>query len=255
MKKSDVARRHDRILSLLAQHALLSAASLAELLGVTVQTVRTDLRMLDEEGVIRRRHGTAHLATPGDNIGFQPRLAVSRDEKARIGEAVAKLIPPGASVALGTGTTVEAVARALSRHSDLTVFTNSIHTVLALHLAPKVTVSLAGGAVRLRDLDFIGAESVDFFAHVRADFAVFSVGGLSPAGDLLDFNMEEIRARRAIFDCARHRILVMDQSKFGRTAPHAHGKVWAVDSVFSGRELPEHIRQELYLAGQDFVRA
>lgn len=254
MKHTDVARRHDRILSLLASHASLSAAALAELLDVTVQTVRTDLRQLDEEGSIRRRHGAAHLVTPGDNIGYQPRQALSRDEKARIGAAVAQIIPPGASVALGTGTTVEAVARALSRHEGLTVFTNSIHAVLALHLAPRVAVSLAGGAVRLRDLDFIGSESVEFFARVRADFAVFSVGGIGPGGDLLDFNMEEVRARRAIFDCARHRILVADGSKIARAAPHAHGRLWAADTVVCGGDLPEEVGQEMQLTGRHLVR-
>lgn len=253
MKNTDIARRHDRILSLLANHASLSAAVLADLLSVTVQTIRSDLRLLDEEGAIRRRHGSAHLLTPGDNIGYQPRMQVSSDEKARIGEAVASIIPPGASVALGTGTTVEACARALARHEGLTVFTNSIHAVLALHLAPKVSVSLAGGTVRLRDLDFIGSESVEFFARLRPDFAVFSVGGISAAGDMLDFNMDEVRARRAIFDCARHRILVADRSKIGRAAPHSHGKIWAVDTVICGRELPGEIRQEMSLAGRRLV--
>lgn len=254
MKNSEVARRHDRILSVLASHASLPASALAELLGVTVQTIRTDLRQLDEEGAIRRRHGAAYLVTPGDNIGYQPRQALSRDEKSRIGTAVARIIPHGASVALGTGTTVEAVARALSRHEGLTVFTNNIHAVLALHLAPDITISLAGGAVRLRDLDFIGSESVEFFANVRADFAVFSVGGIGPAGDLLDFNMEEVRARRSIFDCARHRILVADGSKIGRAAPHAHGRIWAAETVVSGGDLPEEVCQEIRLTGRNLLR-
>ena len=255
MKNTETARRRDRILSLLASHASLSAAALADLLSVTVQTIRSDLRLMDEEGVVRRRHGSAHLVTPGDNIGYQPRLALSQGEKARIGEAVASVIPPGASVALGTGTTVEACARAMARHEGLTVFTNNIHAVLALHLSPGVTVSLAGGVVRLRDLDFIGSESVEFFARLRPDFAVFSVGGVSPSGDLMDFNMEEVRARRAIFDCARHRILVIDQSKFGRAAPHAHGKLWAAETVICGRDLPGEMQQELQLSGRRMIRA
>ncbi|WP_375597505.1 DeoR/GlpR family DNA-binding transcription regulator [Devosia sp. Naph2] len=254
MKNSDIARRHDRILSLLASHASLSASALADLLSVSVQTIRSDLRMLDEEGAIRRRHGAAHLLTPSDNIGYEPRLEVSRDEKSRIGDVVAGLIPPGASVALGTGTTVEACARALAHHEGLTVFTNSIHAVLALHLAPKVSVSLAGGTVRLRDLDFIGAESVDFFAGLRLDYAVFSVGGLSPNGDMLDFNMAEVRARRAIFDCARHRILVADQSKIGRPAPHAWGKLWEAETIVCGGYLAPSVQEEVKLGGQTMVQ-
>lgn len=254
MRPTEIARRHDRILSLLASHAELSATALADLLAVTVQTIRSDLRQLDAEGAVRRRHGAACLVTPGDNIGYHPRLEISRDEKARIGEEVARLIPPGASIALGTGTTVEACARALARHEGLTVFTNNIHAVLALHLAPRVAVSLAGGAVRLRDLDFIGSDSVEFFARLRPDFAVFSIGGIAPSGDLLDFNMEEVRARRAIFDCARHRILVADRSKIGRAAPLAHGKLWAAETVVCGGDLPAAVAQEIEQAGHQLIR-
>lgn len=116
-------------------------------------------------------------------------------------------------------------------------------------------MSVAGGTVRLRDLDFIGSESIEFFARLRPDYAVFSVGGISPSGDMLDFNMEEVRARRAIFDCARHRILVADQSKIGRAAPHAHGKLWAAETVICGRDLPREIQQEMTLAGRRIIRA
>ena len=109
--------------------------------------------------------------------------------------------------------------------------------------------------VRLRDLDVIGLESVEFLARLRPDYAIFSVGGVSPAGDLLDFNMEEVRTRRAIFARARHRILVIDQSKFGRPAPHADGKLWAADTVISGRDLPGEIQQELQLSKRRMIRA
>lgn len=253
MKSTEIARRHDRILSLLASHASLSAAALADLLSVTVQTIRSDLRMLDDEGAIRRRHGSARLPTAGEAAGCQPAIEAARDEAARIARAVAGIIPPGASVALGAGATVEACARALARHPGLAVFTNSIHAALALRLAPGVTVSLAGGTVRLRDLDCIGPESVEFFARLRPDFAVFGVGGISAAGDMLDFSIEEVRARRAIFDCARHRILVADQSRLGRPAPHAHGKIWSADTVVCGRDLPAGIGHEMNRAARRFI--
>lgn len=249
MHKPEISRRRDLILSLLSSYGELSAQALSEMLEVTVQTVRTDLRALDDGGMIRRRHGSANLATPAENISYDPRQSVSRAEKDRIGAAVAALIPPGASVALGTGTTVEACARALARHEGLTVFTNNIHALLALQLAPGASISLAGGAVRLRDLDVIGSESTDFFARVRPDYAVYSVGGVSGAGDLLDFNMDEIRARQAIHGCARHRIIVVDHTKIGRAAHHAHGKLWAAETIICGAELPATIIAEIGVSG------
>ena len=116
-----------------------------------------------------------------------------------------------------------------------------------------MTVSLAGGAVRLRGLDFIGSEGVEFFSRLRPDFAVFSVGGLSRDGDLLDFNMAEVRARKAIFDCARHRILAIDQSKIDRLALLVDGMLWAAEMVICGGVLPAEIQQEMQVLGRRLI--
>ncbi|CUH65067.1 Glycerol-3-phosphate regulon repressor [Thalassovita gelatinovora] len=243
MEKSDSARRRDHIVNLLSSYGELSATALSEMLDVTVQTLRADLRALDEARIVRRRHGGATLTSASENISYQPRLAVSRDEKNRIGAAVAALIPNGATVALGTGTTVEAVARALTGHEGLTVATNNIHVVLALRTAERITVLLAGGEVRLRDLDFIGAESLEFFAGLKFDHAIFSVGGVSENGDLLDFNLDEIRARQAITACAGTRTLVVDHAKIGRQAPHSWGRLQELERVVCGGIFPSALKQ------------
>jgi DeoR family glycerol-3-phosphate regulon repressor len=242
MSAPDLARRRDRIVNLLSIHGSLSAADLAGRLAVSVQTIRTDLRELDEQGVIRRRHGEASLNRGTENIGYQPRLAIARDEKGRIGQAVAGLVPDAARVALGTGTTVEEVARALVGRENLLVATNNIHAVLALRAAPGVTVHLAGGKVRLRDLDIIGAESQEFFGQFRLDVAIFSCGALSPQGEVMDFTPEEIRARRAIAACGARTVLILDSTKIGRPAPLKHGHLWDYDLVVHAGSLPDATR-------------
>ncbi|SIO30128.1 DeoR/GlpR family DNA-binding transcription regulator [Vannielia litorea] len=253
MKASEAARRRDRIVNLLSSYGELSANALSDMLGVSVQTLRADLRALDEARIVRRRHGGASLATSSENIDYQPRQETSRDEKARIGAAVAGIVPNGATLALGTGTTVEAVARALVGHEGLTVATNNIHVVLALRMARRISVLLAGGKVRLRDLDFIGAESAEFFAGLRFDFAVFSVGGLSGDGRLLDFNLEEVRARKAITAAGRRRVLVVDQTKLDRDIPFACGALTDLDTIVCGGQLPAALRQKVQAAGCELL--
>lgn len=253
MTQTETARRRDRIVNLLSTYGELSATALSDMLGVTVQTLRSDLRALDDARVVRRRHGGAMLASATENISYQPRLAVSRDEKDRIGTAVAGLIPDGASLALGTGTTVEAVARSLTGHARLTVATNNIHAVLALRSAQDISLLLAGGKVRLRDLDLIGAESAEFFAGLRLEYTIFSVGGLSPTGDLLDFNLDEIRARKAIAAAGQQRILVIDHAKIGRPAPHAWGRLQEIDLVVCGGTLPPELKADATAWGAQVI--
>lgn len=131
-----MAKRRDAIIALLSENGSLSAAEWSGRLGVSVQTVRADLRDLDAAALVRRRGGRVQLQQQSENIGYLPREAIARQEKQRIALAVKTLIPDGARVAPGTGTTVEQCARFLASHETLFAASNSIHAVCALQNAP-----------------------------------------------------------------------------------------------------------------------
>ncbi|MCR8826970.1 DeoR/GlpR family DNA-binding transcription regulator [Pseudosulfitobacter koreensis] len=243
MARLDMEERRDRIVALLSEHGRLSAAALSEGLAVSVQTIRADLRDLDHAGLVQRRSGTAQLRQQHENIGYLPRESIARQEKQRIALAVKALIPNGARVALGTGTTVEQCARLLAAREDLFVATNSIHAVCALQTAVGATVELAGGSVRMRDLDMIGVAALEFFARYRVDYAVFSCGGLSTCGDVMDYNTDEVSARKAIAACANQTILVVDSQKAALDLPCRHAALWDYDLIVTGATLPDDLRR------------
>ncbi|MEP2718353.1 DeoR/GlpR family DNA-binding transcription regulator [Pseudophaeobacter sp.] len=243
MKRSDLDLRRDQIIALLAENGALSAQELCTRLDVSVQTIRADLRDLDEAALVQRRNGMAQLRQQAENIGYLPRLSLSHGEKHCIAQAVQPLVKNGARVALGTGTTVAQCARLLATRQDLFVASNSIHAVMALQNAPGAQVDMAGGSVRLRDLDVISSASIEFFAHYRMEQAIFSCGGISPSGEVLDYNSEEIAARQAITNCARQTILVVDSEKFGLDLPCRALNIWDYDVVVTGAELCPQLRQ------------
>lgn len=232
--RQDVTKRRDVIIALLSENEALSAAELSDHLAVSVQTVRADLRDLDEAAIVQRRNGKVRLRQQSENIGYLPREGISRQEKQRIALAVKNLIPDGARVALGTGTTVEHCARFLATHQNLFVASNSIHAVCTLQNAPGVAVELAGGTVRMRDLDLIGGAALEFFAKFRVEFAVFSCGGISPSGSVMDYNSDEVFARQAISSCAKKSVLVVDSKKYGLDLACQQGHIWDYDIIVSG---------------------
>lgn len=239
----DVTQRRDAIVALLFENDALSAAELSFELDVSVQTIRADLRDLDEAGLVQRRNGTVRLRQQSENIGYLPREGIARQEKQRIALAVKNLIPDGARLALGTGTTVETCARFLASHKELFVASNSIHAVCALQHAQGITVELAGGAVRMRDLDMVGTPALEFFSKFNVDYAVFSCGGLSESGSVMDYNSDEVTARKAITNCSKNSILVLDSTKFGLDLTCQTGDVWDFDFVLTGAAFSPPILQ------------
>ena len=192
---------------------------LAEAFGVTVQTIRRDLTEMCEAGVLDRIHGGAVLPSGVTNIGYEDRRRLNAAAKEAIGRACAALIPNGASLFLNIGTTTEAVARALRDHANLMVVTNNMNVATILAANPSAEIVLTGGSLRRADAGLVGDLAVQTIRQFKVDFAVIGGSALDRAGDLLDFDLSEVRVARAILDHARQAILVADMGKLARTAP------------------------------------
>ena len=226
--------RRSAIVALVTERGEISIDALSHHFGVSLQTVRSDLRDLTAQGLLLRRHGmVAPFAR--ENIGYQQREIVNINGKRWIGERVAQLLCDAQSCFLGTGTTVEMVARALPETTSLSAFTNNLHAALPLSQLTGCELTVAGGRIRKRDLDIIGSDALTFFSRYRVDIGVVSVGGIGESGDLYDFNDEEVLARQALIASADLTVLVVDSTKFGRTALCRNGSVGDFDYVVSDR--------------------
>lgn len=211
--------RHSTILTHARRDGAVAARTLADTFGVTVQTIRRDLRDMCKAGLLERTHGGAVLPSGVRNIGYDDRRALSRDAKMRIALRTAKLIPDNASLFLNIGTTVEAVAHALHAHRNLMVITNNLNVANILARNPSCDVVVAGGSLRRSDGGLVGDLAALAIARFKVDIAIVGASAIDPNGDLLDFDPEEVRVSRQILDAARSSILVADKAKFTRKAP------------------------------------
>lgn len=108
----DAPSRHADIVSRLRRDGRVDVARLAGDLDTSEVTVRRDLDLLAEAGVLQRVHGGAvSLLMRGDELPFAMREVESSETKARIGAAAAALLRDGEAVVVDSGTTGLAVAR------------------------------------------------------------------------------------------------------------------------------------------------
>ncbi|MCG6903761.1 MAG: DeoR/GlpR family DNA-binding transcription regulator [Rhodobacter sp.] len=223
--------RRQRIVELTLQQKSVVVDDLAETLGVSAQTVRRDINHLCDINILRRRHGGAEVFETEGNTPYDQRAATNPSAKRAIAVAAAGLIPDGSTIAISVGTTPMMVAEALGDKKSLTVITNNMNAAMALGREASNRIILPGGELRLPDLDFVGDHVVDFFGSYRTDFGVFGVGGVAGDGGLLDFQRSEVRIREKIKDNSKLVILVLDHTKFGRSAPAVGGEISGMDRV------------------------
>lgn len=228
-------RRRDLIQQVVQERGGVSVGALAEMLGVSTQTIRRDLEILCDDESVRRAHGRIELAEHRLNTPFEQRAGTNLAGKRAIAEYAASLIPNGATLFISIGSTALSVARALHRRKELTVITNNMSAAMALCEEVSNRIIVPGGEIRLPDRDFIGEEVVDFFGRYRAEFAIIGTAGVDTDGRLLEFHQAEVRASARMRDNAQKTILVIDRSKFGRLAPAVGGNIADVDHVVCDR--------------------
>jgi DeoR family glycerol-3-phosphate regulon repressor len=213
--------RERAILERLEETGTARVEDLARALGVTGETVRRALKRLEAAGRVARVHGGAHLKDWGPEPTFAQRMQVNPGPKRRIAEAVARMLPDGASVFLDVGSTTAYVAQALRVRRDLLVVTNSLPVAQALTGLNGNRVFLAGGELRAHDGGAFGAEALDFLRQFRVGHAVLSVAAVHPDGGFLLQDLREAEFSRAMIARAETVIVAADASKFGHTAPIA----------------------------------
>lgn len=231
--------RQNEILEIAKGEGRVSVEDLAQRFDVTLQTIRRDLTELAESGYLDRVHGGAVPRVGVNNLGYDERRRLNAAAKAAIGKACAAAIPDNCSLILNLGTTTEAVARELLGHRNITVITNNMNVANILVNNPDCEIMVAGGALRRTDGGLVGELTTQFFEQFKVDYAVIGASALDIDGDLLDFDLAEVRVSKTIIRQARQTFVVCDHSKLDRSAPVRLASLSEIDEVFTDQGLPD----------------
>jgi len=244
--------RQQRIEEHLAKVEFASLDELSELVDASVSTVRRDLDILESKSSLKRTHGGARLTNPkSDEFMFSTRDTHQLDEKEAIGRACAELILPNQTVIVDAGTTCFHVARHLEAKNPH-IITNSLPVANHFSASNKLEVVVTGGVIYPRLGVLVGPLAVAAFAQVRADLAIMSCGGLTPAGVSNSHGLL-IEIQRAMMHAARRVVLCVDHTKFGRQSISHLCALNAVNTVITDQAPPSEMRSALSKAGVELI--
>lgn len=233
--------RQTEILEIAREEGRVVVEDLAQRFDVTLQTIRRDLTELADAGHLDRVHGGARPRTGVANLGYVQRRRMNEEAKATIARACAAAIPDNCSIIMNLGTTTEAVARELLGHRNITVITNNMNVANTLVANESCEIIVAGGALRRTDGGLVGELTTQFFELFKVDYAVIGASAMDAEGDLLDFDLAEVRVSKAIIRQARQVFLVCDASKLGRSAPVRLASLREVTALFTDAALPDDL--------------
>lgn len=232
--------RQQKILSLLGISGKVVASDLCDLLQTSEDTVRRDLRDLDEAGLLKRVHGGA-LPRVSSPLAYHRRQEQAGTAKDSIGRAAAGLLHNGQVILLDGGTTVLQVALHLAPNLRATVMTHSAPALVALSQHPGVEVVMLGGRLFKEAQVAVGAQTVAALRAVNADVCVLGASSLHPEAGITALDYEEADVKRAMIEACSELIVVAAADKLGKVAPYHLASVERATYLVTERSVPDAI--------------
>lgn len=210
--------RQSKILEMILETGEVTVNRLAKRFNVSEMTIRRDLVCLERQGELIRTHGGAVVSKSGAiEFEFHRKGRQFAREKQAIAREAVKLVQPGMTVTLDTGTTTLEVAKALTGIHPLTVLTSSLAIASALYAFNRIELVLLGGTARKGSPDLTGWLTEENLKRFRVNLAFVGSDSVSPEG-LFTTDMNVARVSQAMIAGADLTILVVDRSKFEKTS-------------------------------------
>lgn len=207
--------RQAYIAQMVATQGKVRVAQLTQHFGVSEPTVRKDLAVLEQKGLLKRTHGGAVSVRPPMEQEVASRQARNWEAKAAIARACLRLLSPGEAVFFDSGTTVRQIAHALAGSGlRLTVLTDSPAVAEAVADAPGIAHILLGGQLRKLSGCLVGPLATENLRMFRIGTALIGASGVSEGGVTVS-DLSESRLKAAVVAQAQRVIVPVDHSKVG----------------------------------------
>jgi len=235
----DVETRQEAILARARAQGRVSVTTLAPELGVAVETVRRDLKILADRGAVRRVYGGAvAIETAGFETDLDFRAAADVTEKHRIAVAAAQRRHGAETVYIDEGATPQFIAEELVGSGPLTVVTPSLPVAARLSGADDVTVLLLGGRVRGRTQGTVDHWAVRMLGELVIDLAYIGANGISREHGVTTQDPAVAAVKSAAMERSRRRVLFGAHTKFGASSLCRFAELRDFEAVITGVELP-----------------
>lgn len=206
--------RQLQIIKVLNSQGNVKVAHLSKQFKVTDETIRRDLEKLEAENKLIRTHGGAIAIEnrDDDEIPFNERTILNREEKISVAKAAKELIQEKDVIFLDASSTSLYLAKDLP-NIDLTVLTNSILIAYELSSRSNIQVVMTGGNLTKVSLSLVGPSATRSIRYYHINKMFFSCKGFDKEWGISDSNEQQAAVKRAVMEMAEQKILLLDYSK------------------------------------------
>ena len=227
-----IEERQSLIMEKIRKEGRAEVIEIARELGVSVDTVRRDLRALEEQGRIVRTHGGA---IPADS---QPETAPFRDQSPKeweishpMAQKAAGYIEDNESIFLDGSSSVLDIIPLIKPKRDFLIYTCSPFIAAKLiEIDPEGRMELIGGRLCVTSENAFGMEAITRIERLNPDKVILGSCALSRSGRLSTVSPDDASIRQLLLQKGKEILFLLDP------------KMWGKELLIDLGEVPPHCR-------------
>ncbi|AWX43293.1 putative HTH-type transcriptional regulator YulB [Flagellimonas maritima] len=236
--------RHQFILNEVRIHNRVLLTDLSNLLNVSVDTVRRDIKELHNSQQLKKVHGGA-ISLGFNNYNPIGKKIYSLEKKSQIAEKALSLIKEGQVILLSGGTTNLELARRLPSKIKLTCFTPSLPIAVQLLGKTNIEVIFIGGRMSKDSQIAVGGSAINMLSEIKVDICFLGTNSIHAIEGLTEFDWEIVQMKKAMIHSSRKVVSPCISEKIGSLQRYKICGVEEVDVLITELE-PWDIKLDVF---------
>ncbi|MBO5353562.1 MAG: DeoR/GlpR transcriptional regulator [Lachnospiraceae bacterium] len=185
---------------------------------MSINTVRLDVAQLVSKGSIKKIYGGVCSNHQNSLVPFEERKMKNEDKKRAICYKAAGLVEDGDIIFIDSGTTAMYLVDFLEERKNVTVLTNNLNVIIHAVPYPNLQIICLPGILERKTNSFVSAETGKILSRYNIRKAFFAATGVTENGDVTNSSSLEYEVKRAALSGSEQKYLLLDSSKFGKSA-------------------------------------
>ncbi len=228
--------RLKQIMALLERRKLMSINDIHKTLFVSTSTLRRDLTILEQMGLVIHRYGQIEYVTSNtQEQSYLFREQNNEQEKKQIAEIASTFLADNMAIFMDSSTTVSFLAPYLRNLRNMVVITNGLRLAVALDEMPAVKTFVTGGQLRAGTGALLGTGAEAYLNQFQTDLAFISCSGVT-AETVFMASTSQSGVKQQMLALSKQAVLLADHTKVGVDGYYRLIPVAQLTAVITDRE-------------------
>lgn len=236
--------RRQKILEMIQKGGRVIAKDLSEMFEMSIDSIRRDLTIMEEQGLLKKTYGGAILTSPAPKVRTLPqpesiRYGEGAPHQNAISKLAASFIKPHDTVFIGGAGIQYGMLKYLPSDIPFTIITNSIKIAESIRKQENITSYLIGGKLRNESAgSIIDTLAIEMISKFMLDICFLTGGGISSKG-ISTATPEGAAFTKALSQVSRKKICLAPNEKVGHQMFVVSVPIEAIDIVITDQAAPE----------------